>query len=50
MTVFDINFPTDVSNIKFRAVQWICTEVLLVLAALMNLASGTVAYTDIIIS
>lgn len=50
MTVFDINFPTDVSNIKFHAVQWICTEVLLALAALMNLASGTVAYTDIIIS
>ncbi|KAJ5704743.1 hypothetical protein N7455_005783 [Penicillium solitum] len=42
LAVFNVDFPTDVSNIKFRAVQWICTEVLLALAALMNLASARV--------
>ncbi|CAI7634255.1 uncharacterized protein N7487_008796 [Penicillium crustosum] len=42
LAVFNVNFPTDVSNIKFRAVQWICTEILLALAALMNLASARV--------
>ncbi|KAI9839465.1 MAG: hypothetical protein M1819_002090 [Sarea resinae] len=37
ISVFGLDFPTDSSNVKFRAVQWICTEVLLALAALMNL-------------
>ncbi|CAL5871426.1 uncharacterized protein PFLUO_LOCUS5676 [Penicillium psychrofluorescens] len=36
LTVFNVDFPTDTSDIKFRAVQWICTEVLLALAALLN--------------
>lgn len=36
LTVFNVDFPTDASNVKFRAVQWICTEVLLALAALIN--------------
>ncbi|KAJ5620990.1 hypothetical protein N7510_004974 [Penicillium lagena] len=36
LTVFKVDFPTDTSDIKFRAVQWICTEVLLALAALLN--------------
>ncbi|OJJ48979.1 hypothetical protein ASPZODRAFT_129341 [Penicilliopsis zonata CBS 506.65] len=36
ITVFNLDFPTDTDNIKFRAVQWICTEVLLALAALLN--------------
>ncbi|PNP48266.1 hypothetical protein TGAM01_v200608 [Trichoderma gamsii] len=35
--VFDLDFPSDPSDVKFRAVQWICTEVLLGLAALWNL-------------
>ncbi|KAJ5501595.1 Amino acid/polyamine transporter I [Penicillium expansum] len=42
LAVFNVDFPTDVSSVKFRAVQWICTEVLLALAALMNLASARV--------
>ncbi|KAA8642997.1 putative amino acid permease [Aspergillus tanneri] len=36
LTVFNVDFPTDTSDVKFRAVQWICTEVLLALAALLN--------------
>ncbi|KAL3463736.1 amino acid/polyamine transporter I [Aspergillus heterothallicus] len=36
LTVFDVDFPKDVSDVKFRAVQWIVTEVLLALAALLN--------------
>ncbi|KAK2748525.1 hypothetical protein FQN57_000659 [Myotisia sp. PD_48] len=35
-TVFEVDFPRNVESIKFRAVQWICTEVLLCLAALLN--------------
>ncbi|KAJ5214533.1 hypothetical protein N7449_001702 [Penicillium cf. viridicatum] len=42
LAVFNVDFPTNVSSIKFHAVQWICTEVLLALAALMNLASARV--------
>ncbi|KAJ5396617.1 Amino acid/polyamine transporter I [Penicillium cosmopolitanum] len=42
LSVFNVDFPTDSSSVKFRAVQWICTEVLLALAALMNLASPRV--------
>ncbi|KAK5993308.1 Thiamine transporter thi9 [Cladobotryum mycophilum] len=37
IVVFDLDFPSDASSVKFRAVQWICTEVLLALAALWNL-------------
>jgi amino acid transporter len=36
LTVFNVDFPTDTSDVKFRAVQWICTEILLALAALLN--------------
>ncbi|OBT72264.1 hypothetical protein VF21_08175 [Pseudogymnoascus sp. 05NY08] len=36
ITVFGLDFPSDSSDIKFRAVQWICTEVLLGLAVLVN--------------
>ncbi|KAK0117353.1 hypothetical protein ONS96_013184 [Cadophora gregata f. sp. sojae] len=36
ITVFKVNFPSDASSIKFRAVQWICTEVMLALAVLVN--------------
>lgn len=36
IVVFNVDFPTDTSDIKFRAVQWICTEVLLALAAIVN--------------
>lgn len=36
LTVFNVDFPTDPADVKFRAVQWICTEVLLALAALLN--------------
>lgn len=34
--MFNVDFPTDTSSVKFRAVQWICTEILLALAALLN--------------
>ncbi|KAH8594051.1 putative amino acid permease [Bisporella sp. PMI_857] len=37
IVVFDLPFPSDSSDIKFRAVQWACTEVLLGLAVLLNL-------------
>ncbi|EPE07888.1 amino acid transporter [Ophiostoma piceae UAMH 11346] len=37
IVVFDVDFPSDTSSVKFRAVQWICTEVLLAAAALWNL-------------
>ncbi|KAJ5518132.1 Amino acid/polyamine transporter I [Penicillium expansum] len=36
ITVFNIDFPSDASSVKFRAVQWICTEILLAMAALLN--------------
>ncbi|KKK12224.1 amino acid permease, partial [Aspergillus rambellii] len=36
LTVFNVDFPQDTYSVKFRAVQWICTEVLLALAALVN--------------
>ncbi|KAL2849329.1 amino acid/polyamine transporter I [Aspergillus pseudodeflectus] len=36
LTVFEVDFPKDVSDVKFRAVQWIVTEVLLALAAFLN--------------
>ena len=36
LVVFNSSFPTSTSSPKFRAVQWICTEVLLALAALLN--------------
>ncbi|OBU01045.2 hypothetical protein VE01_00917 [Pseudogymnoascus verrucosus] len=36
ITVFGLDFPSDSSDVKFRAVQWICTEVLLGLAVLVN--------------
>ena len=36
LTVFNVDFPSDSSDVKFRAVQWICTEILLALAALLN--------------
>lgn len=34
--MFNVDFPKDTSSVKFRAVQWICTEILLALAALLN--------------
>ncbi|OXV08040.1 hypothetical protein Egran_04197 [Elaphomyces granulatus] len=36
LSVFNIDFPTDPSDINFRAIQWACTEVLLALATLIN--------------
>lgn len=36
MTVFGVDFPTDVSSIKFRAVQWIVSEALLFLSISLN--------------
>ncbi|KAL2682441.1 hypothetical protein Neosp_006892 [[Neocosmospora] mangrovei] len=37
IVVFNTDFPSDSSSVKFRAVQWICTEVMLALAAIWNL-------------
>lgn len=36
IAVFELPFPTDSTSIRFRAVQWICTELLLAVAALAN--------------
>ncbi|KAM5437322.1 hypothetical protein McanMca71_001066 [Microsporum canis] len=36
LTVFNVDFPKNVDDVKFRAVQWICTEVLLAIAAIVN--------------
>ena len=36
ITVFELPFPTDVNNIKFRAVQWIVSEIFLFLGLSMN--------------
>lgn len=36
ITVWGVDFPTDTTNIKFRAVQWIVAEVILFLAIGMN--------------
>lgn len=41
ITVFELNFPSDSSSVKFRAVQWICTEVMLGLAVLVNFLPRT---------
>ncbi|KKY15895.1 putative amino acid permease [Phaeomoniella chlamydospora] len=37
IVVFNLDFPSDASSVKFRAVQWICTEIMLALAAIGNL-------------
>ncbi|KAI1039572.1 hypothetical protein LB505_009562 [Fusarium chuoi] len=37
IVVFGTDFPSDSSSIKFRAVQWILTEILLALACIWNL-------------
>ncbi|KAK7731886.1 hypothetical protein SLS63_005183 [Diaporthe eres] len=37
IVVFNLDFPSDTSSVKFRAVQWIATEVMLALAAIWNL-------------
>ncbi|KAK2763135.1 hypothetical protein FQN54_009771 [Arachnomyces sp. PD_36] len=36
LTVFNVDFPKDTTDVRFRAVQWICTETLLALAAILN--------------
>lgn len=41
ITVFELDFPSDSSSVKFRAVQWICTEVMLGLAVLVNFLPRT---------
>jgi hypothetical protein len=37
IVVFNSDFPSDATSVKFRAVQWICTEVMLALAVIWNL-------------
>ncbi|KAF0322058.1 amino acid transporter [Colletotrichum asianum] len=37
IVVFNLDFPSDSSSIKFRAVQWAATEVMLAAAAIWNL-------------
>lgn len=37
IVVFDLDFPSDASSVKFRAVQWIMTEIMLAGAAIWNL-------------
>ncbi|KAF9872106.1 amino acid transporter [Colletotrichum karsti] len=36
IVVFNIDFPSDTSSLKFRAVQWAATEVMLAAAVLFN--------------
>ena len=36
ITVFNLSFPTDTTNIKFRAVQWIVSEIILFISIGMN--------------
>ncbi|RMJ28801.1 hypothetical protein PHISP_00348 [Aspergillus sp. HF37] len=36
LAVFNVDYPTETTNVKFRAIQWICTETLLGLATLLN--------------
>lgn len=36
LTVFQVAFPTDVSSVKFRAVQWIVSECILCISIGMN--------------
>ncbi|KAL9091328.1 MAG: hypothetical protein Q9165_004962 [Trypethelium subeluteriae] len=36
ITVFNLSFPTDTTNIKFRAVQWIVSEAILFISLSMN--------------
>ncbi|KAF7947234.1 uncharacterized protein EAE97_004483 [Botrytis byssoidea] len=37
IVVFNLDFPSDSSDVKFRALQWITTEIMLALAAIWNL-------------
>ncbi|KAF5534101.1 amino-acid permease [Fusarium phyllophilum] len=37
IVVFNTDFPSDSSSVKFRAVQWILTEIMLALACIWNL-------------
>lgn len=32
--MFNLGFPSDPDDVKFRAVQWICTEVMLAAACI----------------
>lgn len=41
LTVFNVDFPTETTDVKFRTLQWIVTEVLLALAALLNFMPRT---------
>ncbi|KAF2424507.1 amino acid transporter [Tothia fuscella] len=36
LTVFGVDYPTDVNNIKFRALQWIVAEIILFISIGMN--------------
>ncbi|KAF2232759.1 putative amino acid permease [Viridothelium virens] len=36
ITVFNLSFPTDTTNVKFRAVQWIVSEAILFISLSMN--------------
>lgn len=36
ITVFNLSFPTDTTNVKFRAVQWIVSEIILFISVGMN--------------
>lgn len=46
LTVFNVDFPTETTNVKFRTMQWICTETLLALAALLNFMPRKLADAD----
>lgn len=39
--MFNVDFPSETTEVKFRTLQWICTEVLLALAALLNFMPRT---------
>ncbi|KAF7887600.1 hypothetical protein EAF00_009894 [Botryotinia globosa] len=44
IVVFNIDFPSDSSDVKFRALQWITTEIMLALAAIWNLLPQIARY------
>lgn len=50
IVVFNLDFPSDTSSVKFRAVQWITTEVMLALAAIWNLLPRRVAPSSAILT
>ena len=39
--MFNVDYPSETTDVKFRTLQWICTEALLALAVLLNFLPRT---------